>query len=717
MALSPERSVAALTSIAALFAVNACSTDAKTPSVAPSSVDAGGTADAAPEGGTLADRATALVQQMTLEEKLAMMAGRGALQNGFWPSPGVSRLGVPDLVMSDGARGLAAPQFVPGSPVRGTAFPVASARGASFDVALEESVGLAIGEEARAYGGNVILAPVVNLLRHPAWGRAQETYGEDPMHLGAMGAAFVRGAQHHVIANPKHFAANDIEDTRFSVSVNLDERTLREVFLAPFKATIDAGALSVMTAYNKVDGTYCSENTHLISDILFGEWKFTGFVESDWILAVRSTVPSVVAGLDIEMPGANYLKPELIQAGLDSGDVPLEKIDDAATRIVRAELELAARQDPAEPAQDVVGGAAHTALARDVARKSMVLLRNEGNLLPLEKAALSRLAIVGSFANIARLGDDRSSNVVPAHTVTPLDGIAAGAPGLAIDAIPTDTPTAADASTISAASAAVVVVGLTADDEHENTTGTGGDRKTLHLSAAHEALITQVATLNPKTVVVVEAGSAIITTPWVDSVPAILFAWYPGEEGGNALADVLFGDANPSGRLPVTFPSEDADLPPFDRTSTEVAYDYLHGYRFADTNAKTPTFPFGFGLSYTTFSLSNLALSGSSFDAKGEVTATVDVKNDGARDGDEVVELYVSYPGSSVVHGPEELRAFTKVHVSRGGTAKATLVLRSKDLEYWDVGAGAWKLEALKYGIAVGTSSRDLPLHAEISVP
>lgn len=676
--------------------------------------DAGGDSGGTDGGAALAARAASLVQQMTLDEKLPLMAGTGVVR-GLWQTPGVDRLGFPGYLMTDGARGMGAPNSVD-DPHKGTAFPVGMARGATFDVALEERVGTAIGKEVRAWGGNVILAPVVNVLHHPAWGRAQETYGEDPVHLGEMGAAFVRGAQHHAIANPKHFAVNDIEDTRFTVSVNLDERTLREVFLAPFKRAVDAGALSVMASYNRVNGTYACENAHLLRDILKDEWGFKGFVESDWIAAVRSTVPSVLAGLDMEMPSPSYFTVDKLKAVLDSGDIPLPAIDEAAGRIVRAELELEARRDPSEPAIDVVGGQEHADLALEAARESIVLLRNEHGALPLDRASVKKLAVVGTFAGIARLGDDGSSKVVPGHAVTPLAGIQARAPSVSIEHVDTDVVATADEARITSADAAVVVVGLGPDDERENVTLMGGDRKSLGLSAAHVALIGQVAALNPRTIVVVEAGSAIVMTPWKSTVSAIVMAWYPGQEGGSAIADVLFGDVNPSGRLPLTIPDDESQLPPFDHTSTEVTYGYLHGYRWVDDQGTTPAFPFGFGLGYTTFALSNLALSKTTIPVDGAATATVDVKNTGSRDGDEVVQLYVGYPGSAVQHGPHELRGFTRVHLAAGEQKTVSLEVRAPELAYYDTATKTWKVEPLAYTVSVGTSSRDLPLKADLRV-
>ncbi len=682
--------------------------------------DAASASDSGPDTLALEAKVASLVSQMTLDEKFTMMAGTGMV-NGLWVTPGVPRLGIPGYAMSDGARGLTATQFVQGAAEQATAFPVAMARGATFDEELETRVGEAIGQEARAWGANVILAPVVNLLHHPAWGRAQETYGEDPSHLARMGVAFIEGAQHHVFANAKHFAANDIEDTRFTVNVTMDERTLREVFLPPFRAAVGAGVGSVMSAYNSLDGSYCSQNAHLLSDILDGDWKFRGFVESDWILAVRSTAPSVNAGLDLEMPTPNFLSLANLHAaldGADAGTITEATVDAAVTRLVRGQLVLAAQIDQPPPDVSVVGGPEHAALALEVAQKSITLLKNEGGVLPLDPTKVKKLAVVGTFSGIARMGDEGSSNVVPSHAVTPFQGLTDRGKGVTLEQIDADTLAPADEATVAGADAAIVVVGLTAMDEGENTTGTGtpGDRKTLTLSAAHEALINAVAALNPKTIVVMEAGSAITMQAWQANVPAIVMAWYPGQEGGDAIADILFGNVNPSGRLPLTFPVSASQLPPFDDTSSEVTYGYFHGYRYVELNGETPQFPFGFGLSYTTYTLGPLSLSKASMSATDSLVATVTATNTGSMAGDDVVELFVSYQGSAVPRSPHDLKGFARVHLEPGASQVVSLPLRASDLAYYDVTTSAWTVEPITYTAYVGSSLADLPDHATFTV-
>lgn len=645
--------------------------------------------------------AEALVAAMTLDEKIDQMHGTGAIDELFEMAPN-ARLGIPGLKMVDGPRGVRAGHA--------TAFPVGAARGATWDVELEKRVGEAIGDECAAKGGSVILAPTMNVLRHPAWGRAQETYGEDTTHVGAMATAFVTGAQQHVMASAKHFAANSIEDTRFDVNVAVDERSLREVYLPHFhKVVRDAHVASVMSAYNAVNGSPMSESAHLLRDILKGEWKFDGFVESDWVFGTRSTVGAALGGLDVEMPTPVYFG-ALLSDAVVAGQVPMAFVDEAATRVVRKKIEfadaLAPKIDPAR-----VESAEHLALAREVAVSSMVLLKNDAAALPIGRAP-GTLVVVGPLADFANLGDRGSSAVTPSTSISPLAGIQAAAAPLDVVHIVGPALTPADLSTIAAASATVVIAGLTSDEEGEGLITKGGDRETLSLPPDQEKMIADVAAASARTIVVLEAGSAIVVRPFVDDVEALLMAWYPGMEGGGAIADVLFGDASPGGRLPVSFPKAEADLPPFDHTSLEVTYGFLHGYRWLDAHATDVEFPFGFGLSYSTFSLANV---GVERDA-GKIVVRVDVTNTGARAGAHIVQAYVGLPGSAIERAPRDLRAFARVALAPAETRQVTLSFDEADLSIWDAAASAWKLEAGTYAVDVGSSSRDLPLHAQIAL-
>ncbi len=653
-----------------------------------------------------------LLSRMTLEEKIAQMHGVPISDaqniNG---TPENTRLGIPGFHMVDGMRGVS----ITTGPA--TTFPVGSARGATFDPDLEERVGEAIGAEARAKGYNVLLAPTINLLRHPRWGRAQETYGEDQVHMGTMAAAFIRGVQQHVIASAKHLALNSIEDTRMRVDVTVDERTLREIYLPHFKRAVDAGVGSIMCAYPRVNGVYSCQNTHLLHDILLNEWGFDGFVESDWLSATHSTVASALAGLDIEMPYPHFYGQPLLDA-VNGGSIPIDVIDAAVRRILRAKFRFGIFDGKPQLDPAVVESPAHTALALEVERRAIVLLKNAGAALPLSRASTRRVAVVGVLADTVNLGDTGSSDARSSYAITPLAGIQKHAGPVEVVNLSHNTLSDDDLEQIGAADAAVVVVGLTSADEGEGqqTTPGIGDRKTLDLSADQQQLILDVARRNPRTIVVLEGGSAIIVDGFADQVAAILMAWYPGTEGGNAIAEVLFGDVNPSGKLDVTVPRSADQLPPFVNDQNTVEYTYYHGYRYVDKNGLDPRYEFGFGLSYTTFAFSNFRLAASAIAPNGEVRAVVDVKNTGAVAGDEVVQLYVGYEGSHVDRPVRDLKAFQRVALAAGETKTVTLSVPAGDLAFWDVAADAFVVEPISYLVAVGSSSRDLPLTAKVSI-
>ncbi|MFW6050795.1 MAG: beta-glucosidase [Myxococcota bacterium] len=653
-----------------------------------------------------------LLSEMTLEEKVAQKHGSGIVpEDGLWLTPSNDRLGIPGYRMVDGPRGV--------SKATGpaTTFPVAMARGATWNPELERSIGEAIGLECAARGGNVLLAPTINMLYHPRWGRAQETYGEDVHHLTRFGVAFIEGAQEHVIASAKHYLANSIEDTRFDVNVSMDERTLREIYLPAFRAAVqEARVGSVMTAYNQVLGAYAAENAETLG-ILKDEWGFHGFVESDWILGTYSTVASALAGLDIEMPSDQYFGDALVEAVRD-GEVPEEVIDRSVRRILRGQLTAGLDDPPPPPSADVIESPDHRALAREAALQGTVLLKNEGGALPLDPEPEAPIAVAGALADFANLGDDGSSDVEPTEAVTPLAGLVdrIGASSVAHVGAD-DTLTAEDEAVVAAAPAAVVVVGLTAEDEGENIPGSGmGDRPGLGLSPEHVDLIRQVAEQNDRTVVVLEGGSAITVDPWVDEVPAVVMAWYPGMEGGTALAELLVGDANFSGKLPLTVPTSEDQLPPFDNESLEVTYGYFHGYRHLDREGAEPRFPFGHGLSYATFEYGSLSLEADLLGEDDVLRATFEVTNTGPVAGDEVAQLYVGHDGSAVERNVRELRAFERVSLEPGETATVTLEVPVRDLAYWDAGTQAWVVEAMDHVVEVGGSSRNLPLQAAFTV-
>ena len=530
-----------------------------------------------------------------------------------------------------------------------TMFPVPMARGASFDVNLERRIGQAIGLEHRALGGNLFGGVCINLLRHPAWGRAQETYGEDSVLLGGMGVALTQGVQENVMACVKHFALNSIENARFKVDVRVSKRALHEVYLPHFKQVVDAGVASVMSAYNSMDGEWCGQNRILLRDILKDDWRFQGFVITDFLFGMRDAKLAALAGQDIEMPFQMHYA-RFLKQHVQRKKVPETVIDEAATRIIEQQLSY---QQISVPPKSILGCELHTNLAREAARRSFVLLKNrkkdERTTLPIKPD--QRIAVIGKLANQANLGDHGSSDGRPDYVVTPLEGIRSAVKN-------TDCVTFCDGDSLDSAAelagksdVAVVVVGYTFEEEGEYiapismepfadgiaapwfiepilkrklfrglwrriiayvstklservmnkedaTFGRGGDRRSLALTENHEELIRAVAESNSNTIVLVMSGSAVTMSSWEEQVAAIMMVWYPGMEGGNAIADVLFGDYSPSGRLPFVIPKSESDLPSFDPEANEIEYDLWHGYKKLARENNKAAYPFGFGLSY-----------------------------------------------------------------------------------------------------------------------
>jgi len=648
----------------------------------------------------------------------------------------VRRLGIPGIRFSDGARGV-----VIG---KSTAFPVTMARAATWDPELEQQVGRAIGLETRARGANYSASVCVNLLRHPAWGRAQECYGEDPVLTGRMGTAITRGLQSNAMACVKHFALNSREDMRFEVDVAVDEHALHEVYLPHFKAIVDAGAASLMTAYNQVRGRFMDVNAPLLTDVLRKEWGFEGFVSSDWVFGTHDAVASLQAGMEIEMPLRLRRARELPHA-LRSARLDRATVLQAAHRILRTTLLHYANRDADEPGAGAVASPEHRALARRVATESIVLLKNEparaatddadadaAPLLPLSPGIRS-IAVVGRLADRDNLGDHGSSRVRPPSTVSPLRGLREALPEVQL-ITPSRRSARAAAAAASRAEVAIVVVGLDQHDEGESvltdtvelgvlgaafTTGIlrgplsglvrlsarfvrGGDRRSLALRSSDIELITAVTAANPRTVVVLIGGSAILTTGWSERVPALAMAWYGGMEGGRALADALTGAAEPTGRLPFVIPTDAAHLPPFDRTAMQVVYDDSWGQRKLDADGHAAAFPFGFGLGYTT--LEHELVSHRFGDAGGTAggTAQVRVSNPGEREGTTVVQVYAA--DVSLEHPVAQLLGFQKVTVPAGAEAVIQVKLdatptlqREPATRQWSQRPGDWALLAAQH--------------------
>jgi len=647
------------------------------------------------------------LDMMTLKEKVAAMSG-----NNFYllllkdhkfgvrayPGGGVKRLSIPPFLFTDGPKGVS----MPGS----TCFPVSMARGASWDLILEEKVGEVIGKEARAQGANLFGGVCINLLRHPAWGRAQETFGEDPFHIGEFGAAIIRGVQkHNVMATAKHYAANSIEYSRFKVNVQISERTLREVYLPHFKRCIEDGCATVMSAYNKVRGEYCGHNSYLLRDILKGEWGFDGFVHSDWMNGLRDTVKGISGGLDVEMPRAKYYGRKLEKA-VKLGKVPLNLVDDSVRRILRTTLKFTTKEDPQKYDSDVIGCDDHVLLAREVAEKSMVLLKNQDNLLPLNSDEMDTMAVIGPLADKKNTGDHGSSNVRQKNIITHLQGIK-NCVGNKVKVIHNEGIDIDVAQQIAqSVDSVVLIVGYTYKDEGEYIPHISkglGDRINLGLKEDDIKLIDAVAKVNKKCVVVLVGGSAIIMEEWKEKVPSILMAWYSGMEGGRALANILFGKVNPSGKIPFTIPKDSAQLPYIDLYADEIEYGYYHGYTLMEKKKIEPAFHFGFGLSYTEYTYKNLQVKST----EEKIVVNVDVSNIGAIAGEEIVQLYVGFENSSVDRPLKLLRGFKRVALKPNETKTVSIEIKKKDFAWYNPDNRVWEVENIEYAIYIGSSSKN----------
>lgn len=818
----------------------------------------------------MTDRIESWVEQMTLAEKVALLAGASA-----WYTVPIERLGIPAIKVTDGPNGARGEGAIGSSPVTSACFPVGIALAATWNPGLITRVGEALGEEVKYKSAHILLAPTVNIHRSPLGGRNFECFSEDPYLTTRMAVAYITGVQsQNVGATIKHFVCNDSEFERMSISSDVGERALREIYLPPFKAAVqEADVWAVMSSYNRVNGTYASDNNRLLNDILKEEWGFKGIVMSDWG-GTYSTVPAANGGLDLEMPGPTKWRGDKLIEAVEAGDVTIETIDDHVRRMLTTIIRSGAVESPGFAPERAVDKPEHRIVARAAATEAIVLLKNEDGILPLDKNALSSVAIIGPNAKAARIMGGGSSQVAPHYAISPYEGVLgklggnvridyergcsndkmlnlvdkealhpaadSDAPGLqaqyfdnnafrgdpvrtatitatqqswygenplksddfsaiytgtftppvsgtygfsfvsngptrmtfdgnvlfdhwddqpATSALfgpdssramvelelnakqaypvrielasdenawpygfrwgwlkPGDDPSIERAAQIAAgADVALVFAGLNGDWESE-----GHDRLDMELAGDQVALIEAVAAANPNTVVVLNTGSPI-RMPWLGRVKAVLEAWFGGQETGNAIADVLFGDANPSGRLPETFPVRMEDNPAFLNYPGEnghVLYGegLFVGYRYYEKKKIEPLFPFGFGLSYTTFAYRNLRLSSDTIAPDDTLTVSIDVTNTGSRAGHEVVQLYVRDVESSLVRPPKELKAFAKIDLDPGETKTVILSLDRDSLAYYDDRLAQWIAEAGTFEVLVGSSSVDIHASAAFTL-
>jgi beta-glucosidase len=690
----------------------------------------GGGAVAAPEckSGAVAQthaadpvaRARAIVNRLTLTGKIAEMHGiEDSTHVRF--VPGIACAGIPPLVITNGPAGVAHGDTKTESPA--TALPAPEALAATWDPTQAARYGRIMGTEAVDVGNNFLEGTYVNIVRVPQNGRAFETYGEDPYLVSQMAVANITAAQSAgIIDEVKTFDAYSQEAHRRVLDQSIDERTLHEIYDPPFEAAIQQGGTgAVMCAYPAVNGTFSCENRGLLTSTLRDSWGFQGFVTSDFG-AVHSTVSSVNAGMNLEMPTGIYYGTAL-ETAVNDGQLKVSAIDNLLVQRFAGMIRMGLFDHPV--AKKPIPAGADGAVSKSIAEQGAVLLKNHDvgttPALPLNPAALHSIALIGPYATAPKTGGGGSSQVDPLFTVDPATGIRNEVPATTKVAVDPGTDVTAAANLAARSDVAIVMVG---DDETE-----GHDRHNLSLLGDQDALVRAVAAANPKTIVVVKSGGPVLM-PWVNEVPAILEAWYPGEEDGAVVADLLFGRANPSGKLPLTFPARESDVPAntpaqwpgVEKTGiADVRYGVTYsegvfvGYRHYDAAHIAPLFPFGFGLSYTTFAFSHPTVQAG---ANGTFRVTADITNTGQRPGSDTAQLYVGDPSTPAVpEPPNQLEGFEKVPLSAGQTKQIAFTLPRQAFSYWDTARAAWRVAGGTYRINVGDSSRSLPLTATVTLP
>jgi beta-glucosidase len=669
------------------------------------------------------DKVKEMIAGLTLEEKVSQMSGIGYYFGGNFDVSesnhkhynyrpfycgGIDEKNIPRMLFSDGTRGV-----IIGNK-KNTCFPVTMLRGATFDTDLEERIGHAIGREVRARDCNLFAGVCINLPYHPGWGRSQETYGEDSYHIGQMGAALVRGVQEEqVIACIKHYAFNSMELSRYKVNIVCSKRTEREVFLPHFKECIDQGAAAVMSAYNSYQGSFCGQNDYLLQQVLKQEWGFDGFVMSDFNDGIKDTVTAANNGQDMEMCNTKFYGNKLVEA-VREGKVSEERIDEAVLRIVRTLVAFREKEDKKYD-RSVLGCKEHIDLALEAARKGITLLQNKDGVLPFKKEKSARVVIFGKLADRDNTGDHGCSRVYPEYTVSPLKGIAKICRSAEVIYYPGDDLEHAK-RLAKEADYTIFIVGYNHDDEGEHVEGEdgshfsetrGGDRiNCLGLHEEEIELLNTVGPINQNSAAVLIGGSMIITEDWKSSVSAILMAYYPGMEGGTAIAEILFGDVNPSGKLPFVITKKETDLPDINWVTDYQYYDYYHGYAKLEKEGIEPSTPFGFGLSYTTFSVTE-----ANFTAEeGMLLASCTVENTGSREGEEVIQFYVGYRNSTIDRPIKELKGFTRAALQPGEKKRVVIKTPVDKLRWYNEAAEGWELEHMEYELYIGTSSADKDL-------
>ena len=662
-------------------------------------------------------KAKVLVEEMKLEEKALLLSG-----DGWWRTHAIDRFGIPSIYLSDGPHGL---RKVEGgglpTSAAATCFPTASALASSWDPELIREVGIALANECQAQDVQILLGPGVNMKRSPLGGRNFEYLSEDPVLAGKMAAAYIQGVQSQGVGTSlKHYAANNQEFERMATSSNVDERALHEVYLPAFEIAVkEAQPWSVMAAYNPVNHVFATENSWLLQEILRAQWGFNGFVVSDWG-ALHDGVAAVSAGLSLEMPGSGAHHRNRVVEAVSAGRLTVEEIDQVVVPLLAVVLK--AKDHRQDGATFDIGE--HHGLARRAAAESLVLLKNDNNLLPIDVRQTKSIAVVGLFARQPRYQGAGSSQVNPTHVSAAFDELIERlgkdivvhyAAGYTEAGTTTDDLISEAVQQSKAADLAILFVGLPGSYECE-----GIDRSSLDLPAGHNRLVDAVGNVQSNVIVVLMNGAAV-TMPWVDRVPAIIEAWLGGQAGGGAIADVLTGHVNPSGKLSETFPARLEDTPTypdFPGRNREANYGegIFIGYRFYDARRRAPLFPFGFGLSYTTFFYSDLRVAPAMADDMLTVTAQATIRNSGSVAGKEIVQVYVREQRPRVVRPEKELKAFAKVTLQPGEEKTVSFGLEERDFAYYDTMERKWVVSSGKFDILVGASSQDIRLMQTIDL-
>lgn len=660
-----------------------------------------------------------VLNKMTLEEKAGLCCG-----GGFWDTLALPDLGIPSMMLTDGPHGLrkqsgAADHLGINESEKTTCFPTAAGLAASWNRDLLYKVGAAIGEECQAENVQIILGPGANIKRSPLCGRNFEYFSEDPCLSAQLGAKHIQGVQSQGVGTSiKHFAVNNQETKRFTINAVIDERTLREIYLASFEgAVVEGRPWTVMCAYNKINGEYCSQNKKLLTDILRDEWGFEGFAVSDWF-AVSEREKALAAGLDLEMPTSAGIGTEAIINAIKSGEL-LEKVLDTSVERI---LNIISKAMDGKKENVAYDKAAHHALAREAARESMVLLKNEGGILPLAKNG--KIAVIGPFAKTPRFQGVGSSYInatqvdIPYEEMEKAAGLAAliYAKGYSLNDDEVNAALLEEAKKIAAnADVCLVFAGLPDKDDSE-----GKDRKHLRLPENQNALIMEIAKIQKNIAVVLCNGSAV-EMPWVHEVKGILEAYLGGQAMAGAVADILFGECNPSGKLAETFPKTINDTPcfinfPGDSKQVEYREGIFIGYRYYDKTGVAPLFPFGHGLSYTTFEYSGLRLDKTQMKDTEELKVSLTVKNTGKRTGKEIVQLYVRDKMAGVIRPVKELKGFEKVALEPGEEKQVGFTLGKRAFAFYDTDINDWRVESGDFEILVGKSSAETVLRADVYV-